>query len=552
MTIASLLLALITAANGPGANSNANPTLLDFHADWCGPCQQMRPVVKQFVRNGYPVRSVDIDREADLKERYDVHEVPTFIVIDASGRELGRSKGFQPVSELQRFYLKAAAKIQPRQNSNAHVGSEDDDSGDRSTEGVRSDDEPPVKRASRRTEQADRPEDEADAQSEPMPVNPKGWESSVRIKVVGKNTVGFGSGTIIYSTPKESLILTCAHIFKLDGRVKSVPPSQFPREIKIDLFDGKLHGTNPAQMHYLETVEGEAVDYDMTLDVGLIRIHPGRRLPASRVAPAYWHPASQMRMLAVGCPEGQDATAWHTVIVNPKMPGSVIGSPSYEAIECLKAPKLGRSGGGLFTDNGYIAGVCNFAEPRGDHGLYATPKSIYRLLDRNQLASLYAPAARDGGTLLADADARGRSPVARLQSPTAEEGEPSGKLASSGQLMIPDPALLGIPEPVARTAGRKSRSESTSTTARKFAWTARPDELGRPKLQTDLSLDPAADQDHFGASGKAQANAEDVAEAGDAGTRSEAVAGSAPGTKPRWHAVRPGSVARNSESSVSQ
>ena len=97
-----------------------------------------------------------------------------------------------------------------------------------------------------------------------------------------------------------------------------------------------------------------------------------------------------MKMLTVGCSEGQDATAWHTVIINPQMRG-LAGNPTYQAIECMIAPKQGRSGGGLFTTDGYVAGVCNFAEPRGNHGLYATPRSIYSLLDRNNLMALYAP-----------------------------------------------------------------------------------------------------------------------------------------------------------------
>ena len=49
----------------------------------------------------------------------------------------------------------------------------------------------------------------------------------------------------------------------------------------------------------------------------------------------------------------------------------------------------GRTGGGLFTGDGYLAGVCDFANPQQNRGLYATPASIHRLLDRNNLAFLY-------------------------------------------------------------------------------------------------------------------------------------------------------------------
>ncbi len=154
---------------------------------------------------------------------------------------------------------------------------------------------------------------------------------------------------------------------------------------------------------------GQAVDYDFGLDVGLIRIRPGRRLPAARVVPAHWEPRSRMKMLTVGCSEGHDATAWHTLIVNPRMKG-LSGNASYQAIECMIAPKQGRSGGGLFTTDGYVAGVCNFAEPRGDHGLYATPRSIYAILDRNNMMALYEPVTRGKGALLAD---RGERPAGR-------------------------------------------------------------------------------------------------------------------------------------------
>ena len=96
-----------------------------------------------------------------------------------------------------------------------------------------------------------------------------------------------------------------------------------------------------------------------------------------------------MEMLSLGCSEGRDATAWNTVITNPRVRG-LAGNAEYEAIECRTAPKQGRTGGGLFTTDGYLAGVCNFAEPKGNHGLYATPESIYRLLDRNNLTFVYA------------------------------------------------------------------------------------------------------------------------------------------------------------------
>ena len=168
----------------------------------------------------------------------------------------------------------------------------------------------------------------------------------VRIKVHGQGTIGFGSGTIVYSSAKEAIILTCAHIFKLDGR-RQAHPSQFPNKIVIELFDGQLRGTQPGQVHYAnESYEGEALDYDFNLVVGLIRIRPNRRLPYSHVVPASWQPQQRMKMTTVGCSEGHDATAWTTMILNPSMRGLIRGTMlTRRSSACT--PKQGRSGGGL-------------------------------------------------------------------------------------------------------------------------------------------------------------------------------------------------------------
>ena len=428
MTIASLLIALVTAL--PSSAAASEPVLLDFHADWCGPCRQMRPAVEQLSRKGYPIKSIDIDRAPELKEKYGVDAVPTFIVVDSQGRELGRTSGSQPAAQLAQFYLDAREKAEPPANSRAHATGDADDDADRADSNSQG--TPPARASADKNE---RPERDDATQAEAEFQNPQPWETVVRIRVLAQGSIGFGSGTVIHSSEKESLILTCAHIFKLDGQ-RQAPPQRFPRKIMIDLFDGKLHGEHPAQVHFVESVEGQAVDYDFGIDVGLIRIRPGRRIPAARVVPAHWKPRARFRMLTVGCSEGQDATAWATVILNPQIRG-LSSNKNYEAIECLKAPKQGRSGGGLFTTDGYVAGVCNFAELRGDHGLYATPHSIYGVLDRNNLMALYAPVSGRGGSdeLLASRDRsrdRGGSPItiARGQSPDVPEPRSSRSRAS--------------------------------------------------------------------------------------------------------------------------
>ena len=59
------------------------PVLVDFYADWCGPCKAMNPVIKevaQSVQGKARVIKVDIDKSVEAAQVYGVQAVPTFII----------------------------------------------------------------------------------------------------------------------------------------------------------------------------------------------------------------------------------------------------------------------------------------------------------------------------------------------------------------------------------------------------------------------------------------------------------------------------------------
>src|SRR5688572_17988231 len=59
------------------------PVLVDFYADWCGPCKAMNPVIKevaQSVKGKARVIKVDIDKSDEAARSYAVQAVPTFIL----------------------------------------------------------------------------------------------------------------------------------------------------------------------------------------------------------------------------------------------------------------------------------------------------------------------------------------------------------------------------------------------------------------------------------------------------------------------------------------
>ena len=233
------------------------------------------------------------------------------------------------------------------------------------------------------------------------------------------------------------------------------------------------------------------MDYDFTQDVGLIRIRPGRKLAAAGWCRRTGSPAAPpMKMLTVGCSEGNDATAWYTKILNPRMQGLRGTRPTRPS--SAEGPKQGRSGGGLSPRMATSRGSATSPSRRGDHGLYATPRSIYSMLDRNNLMALYAPVSRGLDTLVADGRSpsessqlparprRSLTPIARSQSPDSDEPQTRRAVASQGEVVtLPHPSFLGISDPVAPGGESRSPGGRGHHEARRLA--SDPDRSGTPR-----------------------------------------------------------------------
>lgn len=78
------------------------PVLVDFYADWCGPCRMLAPVLEEIAREyegGVKVGKVNVDEQMELAQKFGVSNIPLLVVFK-DGQPVAKSLGYRPKEEI--------------------------------------------------------------------------------------------------------------------------------------------------------------------------------------------------------------------------------------------------------------------------------------------------------------------------------------------------------------------------------------------------------------------------------------------------------------------
>lgn len=383
--------------NDPNSVENG-VVLLDFYNDACGPCRSMMPTVNNLVQRGYRVSKVNTDRFPDWAQRFNITKIPCFVVI-VDGKEVARQVGVTSESRLENMIVQAGGS--PRQFKQCtppeasqcrtqvaesawrgretklsvqeivagdYVFQDDGTSGTRQNQIASMEPVQPASsigtnaNATVMQVSADTSMTRPSAQQSIVPGNDSSeirdqvLSSTVRIQVNNVHgdmmAEGKGTGTIIDCRSGHALVLTCGHLFR------EYQPGDV---IKVEIFTDKG----------ILIVQGRYVNHDEERDLGLISLTVDRPIVTTPVAGREYRLQKGMPITTVGCNLGADPTVQSGVITNLNR---FLGTPN---IEVSVVPVQGRSGGGLFSQDGKLLGVCVAANIEDQEGLFASYEAIH-------------------------------------------------------------------------------------------------------------------------------------------------------------------------------
>lgn len=92
---------IVNKDNFESVKASEKPVLLDFYANWCGPCRMVSPLVDQIAEEHpeYLVGKINVDDEPELAAQFEVMSIPALVVL-RDGEIVNRSVGARPKSQI--------------------------------------------------------------------------------------------------------------------------------------------------------------------------------------------------------------------------------------------------------------------------------------------------------------------------------------------------------------------------------------------------------------------------------------------------------------------
>lgn len=396
----SVLIILAVSVNGLNsakAESGvipSNTVLLDFYGSQCPPCRAMRPVIEQLKQAGYPVKSVNVNENPVMAQKYGIDSIPCFIMI-SDGKVVSRTVGATSASNLAGICqqgINNALFAQRQRNRNGAIDGLRAQNYDVLADNQRARNNPPrllstgtsaasgegiaippSVKAGNRSQAVQMASDRSNASN----LSPERLlASAVRIRVKTSHFYEHGTGTIIDARNNRALILTCGHIFRDYAKENG-------GKIEIDMF-----GQSP-----LQNVEAKYICHDEESDLALVCIpltHPIQTIP---VAPMDYQARRGSAVASVGCDNGRAPTV---------QPGQIVAINRCTGpanIDASGSSVQGRSGGGLFSKEGYLIGVTMANVPGENQAFYSSYPAIHQLLNRYNLTVVITSPANDSWKL---------------------------------------------------------------------------------------------------------------------------------------------------------
>ena len=91
----------VNKSNFEEIKNSEKPVLLDFYADWCGPCRMVSPIIDEIAeeRDDIVVGKVNVDEEEELAGQFGVFSIPTLVVLKG-GKVVNQSSGAKPKAQI--------------------------------------------------------------------------------------------------------------------------------------------------------------------------------------------------------------------------------------------------------------------------------------------------------------------------------------------------------------------------------------------------------------------------------------------------------------------